>query len=81
MRDGLVERVVIAQPEHRKLPSPEQLDLGRVRRSALAPRYGELRFLLHSGPDASLLGQKYAGFLAPADGGPRPSDTNFRRSP
>jgi len=35
-------------------------------RSAVASRSEELRFLLQPGPDASLVGQKCAGFSAPA---------------
>ena len=51
--------------------APHRLDStrtpGGVRRSALASRSEELRFLLQRSPDASLLGQECAEFSAPAE--------------
>ena len=49
---------------------------GRVRRSAVASRSEELRFLLQPGPDASLIGQECAGFSAPAEARPHRSHLN-----
>ena len=60
----------------RKPRSPD-----RVRRSAAASRAEELRFLLQSGPHASLTGQECAGFSASAKARPHRSDTNPRRTP
>jgi hypothetical protein len=41
---------------HRLDPAGKPRSLGRVRRSAVASRFEELRFLLQPGPDASLIG-------------------------
>jgi hypothetical protein len=56
----------------RKPRSPD-----RVRRSAVASRSEELRFLLQSGPDASLIGQECAGSSAPPKARPHRSHLNF----
>jgi hypothetical protein len=48
----------------------------RVRRSAVAPRSEELRFLLQPGPDASLIAQECAGFSALAEAGPHRKHLN-----
>jgi hypothetical protein len=50
--------------------------LRRVRRSAVASRSEELRFLLQPGSDASLIGQECAGLSAPAEARPRRSHLN-----
>jgi hypothetical protein len=65
---------------HRLDPAGKPRSLGRVRRSAVASRFEELRFLLQPGPDASLTGQECAGFSAPAEDRPHRSNTNPRRA-
>jgi hypothetical protein len=52
---------------HRHDPVRKPRSLGRLRRSAVASRSEELRFLLQSGSDTSLMGQECAGFSAPAE--------------
>jgi hypothetical protein len=49
---------------HRLDPARISRSSGCVRRSALASRSEEVRFLLQPGPDASLIGQECAGFSA-----------------
>jgi hypothetical protein len=50
---------------HRLDPARVSRPPGGVRRSALASRSEELRFLLQPGPDPSLIGQECAGLSAP----------------
>ena len=54
----------VRRAPHRLDPARKPGSLGRVRRSALASRSEELRFLLQSGPNASLIAQECAGFSA-----------------
>jgi hypothetical protein len=49
--------------------------------AAVASRAEEIRLLLQSSPDASLIGQECAGLSAPAKARPHRSDTNPRRTP
>ena len=65
---------------HRLDPAGKPRSLARVRRSAVASRSKELRFLLQPGPDASLIRQECAGFSASAEDRPHRSNTNPRRA-
>jgi len=72
---------------HRFLPTGSSdrfggkpLSLGRVRRSAVASRSEELRFLLQSGPEASLIEQECAELSAPAEARPHRSHPNSGRA-
>ena len=56
------------------------LSITCVRRSAVASRSEELRFLLQPGPDAPLIRQECAGFSASAEDRRHRSNTNPRRA-
>ena len=65
---------------HRLDPARISRSPGSVRRSAVASRSEELRFLLQPGPHAPLTAQECAGFSAPAEDRPYRSNTNSRRA-